>query len=314
MKTKMINLALILVGLLLSCSKKDKLVEKIETVKEPTETLQEHWPNHDLLVTKVYQDEHVVFYYDDKMDKSIKWPFKTMSDTWAYVKKTYGAFGLDPKLYVVFHKSEVTNPGTPFEDCLTCGGHPAGYKDPSHDYRNFIDCGLAGQDDWKEATGQAIGIPVHEVGHIVCGDSHEVNGSPSDVLWKDSKFMEIFNYDVYKNIGRKDEADKVYAEMQTKVDTFPRANSYWFRDWFYPIYSKYGEGKLLNGYFALLAKEFPKKNGAYTRNLNWGEFLHFWSGAAGTDLKEQFTIAFGWTSEWEAMLKNAKTDFPNVKY
>ncbi|RZK58247.1 MAG: hypothetical protein EOO91_08600 [Pedobacter sp.] len=306
--------ALLLVGMLLSCGKTEEVESTEKTVKEPTKQIQEHWPNHDLLVSQVYQDDNVAFYYDGKMDRAITWPYKTMSDTWAYVRKTYGDFGEDKRLYVIFHKSEVLNKGTQFEKCITCGGHPASYWDASHDFRNIIDCGLAGDHDWENPTGQDIGIPIHEVGHIVCGASHGVKGSPSDVLWGDSKFMEIFNYDVLKNIGRKDEADRVYIQMQTTTDVFPRKGTYWFRDWFYPIYSKYGEASVLNKYFALLAKEFPKKNGEYTRNLNWGEFIHFWSGAAGADLKEQAKLAFGWSSAWEAMLKNAKEDFPNVKY
>ncbi|WP_431200150.1 hypothetical protein ACQ86K_08135 [Mucilaginibacter sp. P19] len=64
-------------------------------------------------------------------------------------------------------------------------------------------------------------MPVHEVGHIVSGASHGVKGSPSDALWGDSKFMEIFNYDVLKHIGREDEAGRVYKQMQTQYDDFP---------------------------------------------------------------------------------------------
>ena len=63
----------------------------------------------------------------------------------------------------------------------------------------------------------------------------------------------------------------------------------------------------------------PKQKNAngddeFTRSMNMGEFIHFWSGAAGTNLKQQATIAFGWTMEWEQQLKNAQEDFPNVKY
>jgi hypothetical protein len=314
MKIKNIYLALFLTALFVSCSEKEETKSTVVTIKEPEKLYQEHWPNHDLLVEQVYIDPNVVVYYDNKMDKSITWTFKAMSDSWAYIRKTYGEFGDDKRLYTIFHKSTVLNKGTAFESCPTCGGHPASYQDASHDYHNIIDNGLAKDGAWTQPTGEDIGIPIHEMGHIVCGASHGVKGSPSDVLWGDSKFMEIFNYDVLKHIGRTDEANRAFQDLQTQVDPFPRAGSHWFRDWFYPIYTKYGEAKLLNDYFALLAKEFPKKNGGYTRNLNWGEFIHFWSGAAGTDLKAQATLAFGWTAEWEAMLKNAKEDFPNVKY
>jgi|GEM_PF-7060181 len=55
----------------------------------------------------------------------------------------------------------------------------------------------------------------------------------------------------------------------------------------FSIYSKYGEGKVLNNYFLLLAQHFPKRrDGRYTRNLNFGEFIHYWSGASGVNLQE----------------------------
>jgi hypothetical protein len=257
----------------------------------------------------VYYDADDAIYYDANMDTTVTWPYKTMSKVWQYAKKTYGAFGDSSRLYVVLHGIL-----TPFDDPLG-GGHPASYFDQSHDYRNAIDCGLG---DWSTPTGQIIGIPVHETGHIICGANNGVQGSPSDVLWGDSKFMEIYNYDVLMNVGMEDEAGRVFTQMQSQYDSFPRANSQWFKNWFYPIYSKYGHAAVLSKYFKLLASNFPKKKNTigyeYTRNLNWGEFIHFWSGAAGVNLKAQATLAFGWSMEWEQEFKNAQEDFPAVKY
>ncbi|TDQ06331.1 hypothetical protein [Pedobacter metabolipauper] len=278
-----------------------QLKKTTDTVKAPPLTWKEHWFEHDLLVKLVYQDKHVAFYYDDNMSKTVKWPFKAMSDTWAYVKKTYGDFGPDPKLYVVFHQSNT----------LT-GGHPSPYFDASHDFHNVLDCGLP---DWTNSTGQQIGIPIHEIGHIVNNASHGTKGSPSDALWGDSKFMEIFNYDVLMNIGMKDEAARVFEQMQGQYDNFPRARTQWFKNWFYPIYSKYGKGKVLNKYFELLSANYPKNaNNRFTKRMTWGDFVHFWSGAAGVNLKEQATLAFGWSDVYEAQFKKAQEDFPNVKY
>ncbi|QTE37614.1 hypothetical protein J3L18_00675 [Mucilaginibacter gossypii] len=273
-----------------------------DTLKSPAKNWKEHWFEHDLIVSRTYADANVVFYYDDNMYPSVTWPYKTMSAVWAYVKKTYGAFGTDPRLYVVLHRVVNNKLG---------GGHPASYFDASHDHHNTIDCGL---DDWTGSEGQQIGMPVHEVGHIVSGASHGVKGSPSDALWGDSKFMEIFNYDVLKHIGREDEAGRVYKQMQTQYDDFPRPQSQWFKNWFYPIYHNYGEAAVLNKYFGLLADYFPQKNKEYTRDLNWGEFIHFWSGAAGVNLKTQASVAFGWSDEWEAQFIKAQHDFPQVKY
>ena len=286
----------------LSCSvPRSSNAEKTAVVTgNPPLTWKEHWFEHNQLVNRVYYDEHVAVYYDDDVDRSLTWPFKTMSNVWKYVKQTYGQFGDSSRLYVILHQGRYG------------GGHPRGYFDPSHDFRNTLDCGL---DNWSDPTGERIGIPVHEIGHIVTFASHNTKGSPSDALWGDSKFMEIFNYDVYKNIGLDEEAQKVIKQMDTQFDNFPRPGTQWFKNWFYPIYKDHGGASTLNNYFVVLANNFTKdKNNRFVRDLNWGEFIHFWSGAAGVNLKQQATLAFGWPAEWEAQFKQAQIDFPKVKY
>lgn len=306
---KLSKIAIISLGVIgtlfsISCSK-TKTVEgpKAEAAGAPPKTWKEHWFTHDLVVSRVFYDDNLSLYYDEDVDKSVIWPQKTMSDVWSYVKKTYGSFGDSSRLYVIFHQGKLG------------GGHPASYFDESHDYRNTIDCGL---DNWTYPTGEQIGVPIHETGHIVCGASHGVQGSPSDVLWGDSKFMEIYNYDVMMHIGREDEAARIYDQLQSQTDIFPRPGSKWFKNWFYPIYSQYGHATVLNKYFELLAQNFPKVKNAhgyqYTRDLNYGEFVHFWSGAAGVNLKDQATLAFGWPDDWDKQFKQAQIDFPNVKY
>jgi hypothetical protein len=266
----------------------------------PPLTWKEHWFEHNQLVKRVYYDDHVAVYYDDDVNRSLTWPFKTMSDVWGYVKKTYGQFGDSSRLYVILHQGRYG------------GGHPRGYFDPSHDFRNTLDCGLS---DWSNPTGERIGIPVHEIGQIVTFASHNTKGSPSDAIWGDSKFMEIFNYDVYRNIGMDDEAKKLLVQMETQVDNFPRPGTQWFKNWFYPIYERHGKAAVLNKYFAVLADNFTKDNdNRFVRDLNFGEFIHFWSGAAGANLKAQATLAFGWPAECEIQFKQAQKDFPNVKY
>ena len=128
--------------------------------------------------------------------------------------------------------------------------------------------------------------------------------------------MEIYIYDVYRGLGRDEFADKWRDEMLGGVDNFPREGTHWFRDWFYPIYDQYGQTEVLNRYFTLLAENFRKKrNGVdYDGRMNWGEFVHFWSGAAGTNLKPQATKAFGWSDEWEAQFQQAQRDYPDVAY
>jgi hypothetical protein len=101
-----------------------------------------------------------------------------------------------------------------------------------------------------------------------------------------------------------------FNQMQNSSDNFPRANTHWFRDWFYPIYNSYGGSQVLNRFFSLLAQYFPKNGNNYSRGMNWGEFVHFWSGAAGVNLKSLATTAFGWPAQYETQFNQARIDFP----
>ncbi|MCJ8209575.1 hypothetical protein MUY27_07630 [Mucilaginibacter sp. RS28] len=291
-------------------NKKTKALTNLATIKVglPPATWKEHWFEHEQTVSLQYYDNNVAVYYDNQVDKSVTWPFKTMSQVWAYVKKTYGSFGDSTRLYVILHQGRYG------------GGHPASYFNSSHDYRNMIDCGLG---DWRDSTGERIGMMVHEVGHIVSGASHGVDGAPSDAIWGDSKFMEIFVYDVLLHIGRQNEAEKVYKQMEAQDPNadYPGIRypgTRWFINWFYPIYSKYGGASVLNKYFEVIAKNYPKKGLEFSRDrdMNLGEFVHFWSGATGRDLTGQAKTAFGkyWNAEAQAEFKQAQTDFPQVKY
>ncbi|MFC0515301.1 hypothetical protein ACFFGT_13865 [Mucilaginibacter angelicae] len=302
---KLIRITTFLIGLLMavltiaSCKKtKNTVKEEVDPPGAPAKTWQEHWGLHHQLLKRVYYDDNVAIYYDNNMDPSVTWTFKAMSDSWAYVKKNYGDFGKDPRLYCVFH-STVDTTGE------LGGGHPASWRDSTHDYHNTIDCGLG---SWTYPTGEQIGMPVHEIGHIVAnaswGHSHEDQN-----IWHDSKFAEIFIYDVLMNIGRQDEASREYYQLKDATEIFPHPESNWFGGWFYPIWSNYGKGPTISKYFQLYAKYVPSN-----RDLNWGEWIHFWSGAAGVNLKTQATIAFGWSDEWEEEFNQARIDFPDIKY
>ncbi|WP_133300182.1 hypothetical protein [Mucilaginibacter terrenus] len=189
------------------------------------------------------------------------------------------------------------------------GGHPSGFYSKSHDFRNTIDCGL---NDWDGSTDEQILMPIHEMGHLVNDVSHGTFGSPSDAIWGDSKFMEIFNYDVLMHIGHQDMAQRYKAAMLNQADNFPNASTYWFRDWFLPIYENYGREQLLNRYFEVLSENFPKgKDRRFTRDLNMGEFAHFWSIAAGTDLSDRARHIFHWGKTENDQFIKAKKDFPS---
>jgi len=261
-------------------------------------TWQEHWFEHDQLLTRVYYDNDIAVYFDSDMDRSQTWLSDFVGRLWRYEKQTYGSFS-NPRLAAIFHQDKYF------------GGHPSTFFDASHDYRNVIDVGSS---VWSSDDPGIRDVISHELGHIVEGAAFGVQGSPSFALWQDSKWNEIFQYDAYLGTGMTADADRWYASKIDQRDDFPRADTAWFRDWFYPIWRDHGHGAVLAAYFQLLARYFPSNNGQYVRDLNWGEFVHFWSGATGTNLKPLATAAFGWPAEWQQQFVQAQVDFPDVQY
>jgi hypothetical protein len=259
------------------------------------QTWKEHWFEHNQLLNKAYSNDDVGIYFDPDVVPAVTWMNQVVTDVWRYTKNVYGNFS-SPKLYAIFHQNKYG------------GGNPSAYFDALRDYRNAICVGKNG--DWTSNTDWNLDATVHEIGHIVEGASKGVRTSPAFALWGDSKWMEIYIYDVYHKLGWTAEAARGYNDNIGKVDNFPRAGTMWFKNWFYPIYNQYGETTVLNNFYTFMSQYFSQFNGEYTRNLNWGEFVHFWSGAAGVNLKAQATLAFGWPDLWELQFKQAQIDFP----
>jgi hypothetical protein len=279
---------------------------KLHAVGTPPATWQEHWFEHNQLLTRVYFNDDIALYYDNNMDKSIIWPRAAYTKIWKYIKATYGNIGDSGRFYVVLHANRYG------------GGHPSPYYDASHDYRNVLDAGL-GLSDWYTEDGEKLRLPIHEIGHIIASSSHgRRHDLQDDDIWGDSKFAEIFIYDVLINTGYPNEAQDIYREMLVQDTyapypgmTMPGVN--FFIDWFFPIYTRYGQGAVLSRYFEQIAKNVPRDR---SNDLNLGEFVHFYSGAAGVNLSDQAKIAFGkyWNASAIEQFKNAQKNFPNVKY
>jgi hypothetical protein len=287
------------------------VVPAVRSDDTPPSQWQEHWFEHNKLLHAAMWTSEVAIYYDSAMPDIGFWPFDVVYNTWAYTKQIYGNFN-STRLWAVFHANSYT------------GGHPATTYDASHDYRNTIDVGMT---TWPSSpSAQGMDMIIHEIGHIVEGASKGVKNSPAFPLWHDSKWCEIFVYDVYVNNAgaswANGQAQRFYNQVVNGAESFPRAGTKWFANWFYPIYSQYGGNQVLNRYFTLLAQHFPKgaiSNGqAYTRNLNLGEFVHFWSGAAKTNLKSLALNAFGPNDEqgnsWTAQFDTARNTFSGITY
>lgn len=279
----------------------------------PPYTWQEHWFDHRQLVKRVHFNNNIAVYFDDDVNRSkAGWLFDFTDTVWAYTKKVYGAFGPNDttnRLFAVYHTGKYG------------GGHPDTYLNGAHDFRNMIDIG-SGWDAWENVTPWETDVIIHEIAHIVEGGSKAIKESPAFGIWGDSKWAEIFVYDVHNGIGNNTARDRVYNTCMPITDNYPRANTAWFRNWFYPIYQQYGKATVLNKYFDLLSKHFPTRINSgitsYARSINFGEFIHFWSGAAGVDLSYQALMAFGTKDkegrDWQAQLTVARAAFPGITY
>jgi len=266
----------------------------------PPQTIVEDWDVHRATLSLKYFDDEVAIYYDGDIDPTITWPFTAFTPIWRYLKTVYGNYS-DPRLYIFFHAGKYS------------GGHPSTYTRADHHYRNVIDCGTMDgtATAWQNSSGGNLYLPIHEIGHIMEGASLNVHGSPERPIWGDSKYAEIFIYDVLMHTNMLARAEAMYADLLNNNDSSsPTTGIYWFRDWYYPIYSQYGGNKLLSDFFVQMAKNIPQYNGFYTRDMNWGEYIHFNSIAAGINLKDQAKKAFGWKDEWEFQFVKAQADFP----
>ncbi|KXK58905.1 hypothetical protein AWW66_27195 [Micromonospora rosaria] len=256
-------------------------------------------PGDNEVLTKVVTDADLTVWRTTGLaGTDLTWAKDYTKQLWQYLQATYGGLA-GQKLHAVFHE----DPGL--------GGTARVLFDAETSHRNMVD--FTG-DGWTSATEARRDIIAHEIGHVVESSAHDVHGSPAFGIWGDSKWCEIFQYDVYLALGLTAHATRWYDEKTTTVDDFPRAGTRWFRDWFHPIYRDHGGAATLDRFFLLLSTHFHRFDGGYARELNWGEFVHFWSGAAGTDLKPLATAAFGWPAEWQAQYLRAQQDYPGVTY
>jgi hypothetical protein len=255
----------------------------------PPATWQEHWFEHVQLLNRVFYDDDVAIYYDTDTPNSITWPNKYFGDVSRYVKKVYGPLSPENRIYIILHTNKYS------------GGHPSYYYDASHDNRNVADNGPG---PWTTAT---YDLCTHEIGHIVESTPYGMKNSPAFGLWGDSKWCEIFIYDVYKGLGMTSEVTRWYNNCVNQTLDQPVAGAHWFRDWFYPLYTQYGGSAFLARFFENLGKNW--KGGG----LNWGQYVHFESCAAGADLRPAFKQAFGagtWTAAMDSQYVQAQKAYP----
>ncbi len=121
---------------------------------------------------------------------------------------------------------------------------------------------------------------------------------------------------MYTALGQRQWALDAAMTFDRISDTFPRGNTHWFRDWWRPLRAETGGGpQTMVRFFELLAEHFPRgANTRYLRDLTWGEYVHFTSGAAGGDVCDLARRAFGRPRWWTRELARAQAQFPAITY
>lgn len=271
-----------------------------EDCPPPPATLQDWINGHDEVLSLHGYDGHVAVYVDDDVDTNvIDWVLPFASRSVEYIKRHYDLdchYG-DDRLHVFLHQGSHG------------GGTISSYFDAFSGFRNAIDMG---SDTWVRSIDNVnIDLMSHELAHIVEGSSNCIHESPGFGVWGDSKWAEIFQYDLYLGLELDDDAEKLYQRFMNGPDP-------WFPYFYYPMYRDSDGVRVLDGFFKLLARDFPKQpeNGGqnliYSRRANLGELVHFYSGAAGADQTSLAIDAFG--DGFLGQQAQAKIDFPDVDY
>lgn len=260
----------------------------------PPRGLVENFKGHDQDVRRQYFDAFTGVYYDSIVDRSITWPFKFFSSAWEQVTNTYGDFGNETALYVIGHGESDQGIYTTVFD--------------QQDSHSLIDFTVS-----SDSTGASLDEPIALMADVVQNSAYGVHKSPAMVIWKD-KFAQIFTFDIYKKLEMGADSTRVKQEYLNDVADFPSPGTQWFKDWFLPIYEGYNGATTLSNFFKILAQNYPIDGSDYSKNMNMGEFVHFWSGATGEDLQSLAETAFEWNDGFNNELLQARAEFPNLKY
>ena len=264
---------------------------------EPALTWQEHWFEHVQLLKRVYYDACIVVYFDDDMPAATKdWLVPFLDQAWAYSLTTYGKLDKD-RLYVVAHQGKYY------------GGHASTYIEPSHDNHSVIDMGA---DSWVDG---GYDLPAHLLSYLVDDEgAHTKLGAPKSAAYGNEGFPLIYKYDLYLGLGLSAAAEQSLPSFNAISNSQPYPNTFWFRDWFYPVWRDHGHAQVFANYMTLLQKYYPVGNNGWMPTMNYGQYFHFMSGAAGVDLVPLARQAFMWHPDFDSEIAAAKQDFPDIKY
>jgi hypothetical protein len=80
------------------------------------------------------------------------------------------------------------------------------------------------------------------------------------------------------------------------------------------VWRDHGNAKVFVNYMTLLQQYYPAGADMWMPTMNYGQYFHFMSGAAGVDLVPLARKAFQWHPDFDDEISAAKADFPDIKY
>jgi hypothetical protein len=264
---------------------------------EPAVNWTEHWFEHTQKLKRAYYDDCIALYFDADVTPTVQaWMVPFLDKAWTYSLSTYGKMGSE-RIYVVMHQGRYL------------GGHSATFTEDSHDNHAVIDMGL---NTWVDGEWD---LPAHLLSFLVDTEgSHTKFGAPKSEHYANQGFPLIYKYDLYLALGLDATAASALSSFSAISNSEPFAKTYWFRDWFYPAWRDHGHAQLFANYQTLLEKYYPVDADNWMPTMNYGQYFHFMSGAAGVDLVPLARTAFQWHPDFDDEIAAAKVDFPDIKY
>lgn len=263
----------------------------------PPRAMVESWGGYSEKVNRQILINGVGVFYDADVDREIEWPLSFYGKIWPEILSKYGFFGNGASLHVVGH-GDAAAP--------TFSGN---YLQTETENKNVIDLPITE----LELTAQTSDLSLKLLGQLVEGGNNRANGAPATTVWGES-FVEIFTYDMYMALDLEADAERVKTAYLESTSNLPVAGTNWFQDWLLPIYENYNGIGIFSNFFSTIAEFYPTNGGSYVSDFTVGEFIHFWSGAAGDDLQPMFEEAFGWNDTWAQELVIAQAKYPDLPY
>ena len=93
---------------------------------------------------------------------------------------------------------------------LVHGRHRGKRDDRRRQWQRLAELEGDSEDSWDHFS---IDMVSHEIGHIVETANNSVEESPAFEMWKDSKWIEFYQYDLYMALGLRNDARRINREV-----------------------------------------------------------------------------------------------------